>query len=131
MLPRSGRSTPDFSGCRRQSAGRKCVRPAWAITDGVKVEWRKLRVFLQDEDGERDIVVGDVTKKEAWVCIQGVDHEKVFALGQRISFSAQEFADITWGLFVFGSDLVRRIGEVGIAKGLVKPAAVAAESGKG
>jgi hypothetical protein len=94
---------------------------------GLTVEWRKLSMFLQDEDGEYDFVIGGVTRKESWLCMRSVDYRKSFNIGERISFTTQEFADITWGFFVFGSDLVQRIGRVGVSKGFVTPSAETAQ----
>lgn len=111
------------------NAARNClVHRGGVVTDrdknsdaGLTVAWRRLRIFLKDEDGERDLVIGEVTAKESMVCMQAVDHSKSFALGSRVTFTAQEFSDITWGLFSFGSDLVRRISAVGVSKGFVSP----------
>jgi hypothetical protein len=92
------------------------------ITNGgeLKVEWRKLVTFLEDEDGEYDLVFGQKTSKDSWLCIENVDHCKTFQLGERITFTTQEFSDVTWGLFVFGIDLVQKINAIGLNNGFVK-----------
>lgn len=95
-------------------------------TDSMLVEWRKLHVFLQDEDGEHEFVVGKLIEKESTVCIRVQDEQKAFALGARVSFTIQEFADVTWGLYSFGTELVKLVGEVDPNRG----ASVAA-SGEG
>lgn len=87
----------------------------------LTVEWRKLHTFLQDDDGEHELVIGQRIEKESWVCIKVIDEKKAFSLGEQVKFSAQEFADITWGLFAFGSDLVQKMSAAGQSKGFVTP----------
>ena len=74
------------------------------------VEWRKLHIFLQNEDGEQEFCIGKLVEKESTVCLRVQDEQKSFALGDRISFTIQEFADVTWGLYAFGSEVVKLIG---------------------
>lgn len=112
------------------NSSRNClVHRSGVVTDrditagnALKVEWRKLVTFLKDEDGEYDLVLGQIIKKDSWLCIKNVDHHKSFQLGERVTFTIQEFADVTWGLFVFGSDLVQKINTVGLREGFVKEA---------
>jgi hypothetical protein len=73
------------------------------------VEWRKLHLFIQNEDGEHDLVIGQIVEKESVICLRIVDERKVFAPGERVMFTAQEFADVTWGLYAFGSELVKQV----------------------
>lgn len=79
--------------------------------DAMLVEWRKLHVFLQNEDGEHELVIGKVVAKASTVCIRVQDEQKAFALGERVSFAIQEFADVTWGLYAFGTEIVKLVGE--------------------
>lgn len=88
----------------------------------LNVEWRKLHTFLQDEDGEHELVLGQRIEKESWLCARVIDGKKTFSLGERLSVSTQEFADITWGLFAFGNDLVQRISAFGETKGYLTSA---------
>lgn len=76
------------------------------------VEWRKLHIFLQNEDGEHDLVIGQLVEKESAICLRIKDERKVFALGERVAFTAQEFADVTWGLYAFGNELVKQVSAV-------------------
>jgi hypothetical protein len=87
----------------------------------LTVEWRKLYTFLEDEDGEHEIVIGQPTKKESWLCVKMLDGKKIFSLGDQLKFTTQEFADITWGLFAFGSDLVQKMSAAGLTKGFLTP----------
>ena len=73
------------------------------------VEWRKLHLFLQNDDGEHDLVVGQVVEKDSMVCLRVTDEQREFSLGERVAFTTQEFADVTWGLSAFGSDLVKQV----------------------
>jgi hypothetical protein len=93
------------------------------LNDGdlLTVEWRKLRTLLVDEDGEHELVIGQRIEKESSVCIRVVDDKKSFKRGEQVAFTAQEFSDVTWGMFAFGSDVVRAIGAVGLSKGFVTP----------
>lgn len=85
----------------------------------LTVEWRKLYAFLEDEDGEHELVIGQPTKKESWLCVKMLDGRKIFSLGDQIKFTTDEFADITWGLFAFGSDLVQKMNATGQSKGFL------------
>ena len=86
------------------------------------VEWRKLHVFLQDEDGEHEFVIGKLIEKESTVCIRVQDEQKAFALGERVGFTIQEFADVTWGLYAFGTEIVKLVGEASPNKNASMPA---------
>jgi hypothetical protein len=90
--------------------------------DAMVVEWRKLHIFLQDEDGEHELVLGKVIEKASTVCILVRDEQKAFALGERVSFAIQEFADTTWGLHAFGTEIVRLVGEADPNKNASTPA---------
>lgn len=81
------------------------------------VQWRKLHLFLQDEDGEHDLVIGQIVEKQSVICLRVIDEQKVFALGERVMFTTQEFADVTWGLFAFGSELVKQVSAANPNKG--------------
>jgi len=91
------------------------------------VEWRKLHTFLKDEDGERELIFGKRLEKESTLCARVVDDKKIFAVGEQLTFTVQEFSDVTWGLFAFGSNLVQEISARGINKGFIKPNPEAAQ----
>jgi hypothetical protein len=65
--------------------------------DTMVVEWRKLHIFLQNQDGEHDLVIGQIVEKESAICLRVKDEQKAFGLGERVMFTAQEFANVTWG----------------------------------
>jgi hypothetical protein len=94
------------------------------------VEWRKLCLILRNDGGERELVFDQRIEQASELCLRFKDDQKRFSLGERIEFTTQEFADVTWGIFAFGSNLVdlvsaldpcrqpRRIDTVGSASPL-------------
>lgn len=92
------------------------------VTDSMLVEWRKLHLFLQDEDGEHDFVIGRVIEQDSMLCMRVEDRQKAFARGERVCFAIQEFADISWGLYTFGTEIVKLVGEADPSRGASKVA---------
>ena len=90
--------------------------------DSMLVEWRKLYVFLQDEDGEHELVFGKAIKKASSVCIRVQDGQRAFTLGERVTFAIQAFADVTWGLYAFGTEIVKLVGKAYPIKNASTPA---------
>jgi len=70
----------------------------------LKVTWRKMSLFLKDEDGEKPLQIGEHVEKDSMVCMRFVDVEKSFALGEKIVFSVEEFAEVCWSLFYSGNN---------------------------
>jgi hypothetical protein len=87
------------------------------------VSWRKLSYLVQDEDGEKPLQIGQQIEKDAVVCIRHDEESKSFTLGQAINFTAPEFSEICWSLFLFGEDLVKKMNALGVRRGIVKDAA--------
>jgi len=69
------------------------------------VSWRRMKFLVVDEDGERELVLGVANRKGGTVILRSIDEEKIFNLGESISFSSQEFQHIAWSLFQFGNAL--------------------------
>ena len=44
--------------------------------DTMRVEWRKLHIFLQNQDGEHDLVIGQIVEKESAICLRVKDEQK-------------------------------------------------------
>lgn len=109
---------------RRGVVGDRDVNCGGRLTVG----WRKLSLILKDEDGEHPVVLNQRLEKESTLCLRAVDCSKSFEIGERIAFTVQEFADITWGLFSFGSALVSQINALGLAKGYVNSSGVPAST---
>ena len=75
--------------------------------------------FLQDADGEKALEIGRRVEKESIVGMRFEDTSKSFPLGHPIRFSAQEFSDVCWSLFLFGDDLVQKISDLGLQRGFL------------
>lgn len=85
----------------------------------LEVTWRRIYFFLQDADGEYALEIGRRVEKESIVGMRFEDTSKSFPLGHQISFSAQEFSDLCWSLFLFGNDLVQKISDLGLERGFL------------
>jgi hypothetical protein len=89
-------------------------------TDGkMEVKWTKLQLILQNEDGEKELVFGEIVQKDSTIGMRSIDEMKSFMLGTTIDFSAKEFSDITWTCFLFGEDLVSTVNAYGVEKGMI------------
>lgn len=95
--------------------------------DKLTVSWRRLSLFVQDEDGDRPLQIGQTIEKGETVCVRHEDSKKSFACGEIIHFNPSEFSEICWSLFLFGEDLVGKMNALGISKGVVRSAAAAPE----
>ena len=73
------------------------------------VSWRRVKFLLVDEDGERDLLIGVVNEKEAKVVLTTIDEEKIFNIGDSISFSPQEFQYIASSMFLFSNELMKSL----------------------
>jgi hypothetical protein len=87
---------------------------------GLEVRWTNLDLILQNEDGEKDLVLGPIVEKDSVIAIRSREALRTFAIGEHVTFSAPEFANISWTLFLFANDLVQRMSQFGIEHGLVK-----------
>ena len=88
--------------------------------DILNVKWSRLHTFLQNEDGEQELVVGEVIEKESTVCVRVDENEKAFSLGEQLSFTVDEMSEILWCLFLFGNDLVMNVSKFGEEKGFIQ-----------
>jgi hypothetical protein len=87
---------------------------------GLLVQWRRMVFLVKNEDGEKELVLGEVVEKDSVIAMRPQDSSKMFPLGSRVQFSAQEFCDISWCLFLFGNSLVQKINDYGLKNGFVK-----------
>jgi hypothetical protein len=90
--------------------------------DGLRVEWRRMKVFLEDEDGERDLVLGQRVEKGSVVAVRFENEEKLFGIGESLAFTVEQISGIIWCLFIFGSTVVEEIGKFGEVNGFLTPA---------
>ena len=88
--------------------------------NGLKVKWSRLHTFLQNEDGEQELIPGKLVEKESTVCVRFDENEKTFSLNEQLAFTADEMSEILWCLFLFGNDLVANISKYGEEKGFVQ-----------
>jgi hypothetical protein len=85
---------------------------------GLRVQWRKYKMFVDGPSGRREIVPPAMVEGgERLVLIEG-DAEKVFAKGNIVGFSAQEFSEICWSLLSFGIVTIKNLEAHGRAKGM-------------
>ena len=75
----------------------------------LTVAWRKLELVLMDDTGERVFVPPALVERDGEIGIREAGGSKVFALGEKVSFDAQEFSEICWTLFVFGQAIVTEL----------------------
>ena len=88
----------------------------------LRIKWSRLHTFLQNEDGEQDLIPGMLVEKESAVCVRFDENEKVFYLNELLSFTVNEMSELLWCLFLFGNELVASISKYGEGKGFVQPA---------
>lgn len=88
----------------------------------LEVKWTTLMFVLQNEDGEKELVIGQLVEKESWVGVRPVGQVKTFDQGAKIEFSTKEFSDITWTSFLFGEDLVTKIHSYAVKSGIMEAA---------
>ena len=94
--------------------------------DALKVSWRRFHTYLEDEDGERELVFGQLIEKASKVIIKVVDEAKRFPLNTSIKFTSQEFCDLCWSLFLTGGNVVDQINSLRLLRGyFVAPVAPA------
>ena len=96
------------------------------IDKALKVKWSRLHTFIQNEDGEQDLIPGMLVEKESTVCVRFDENEKDFSLNDQLSLTVEEMSEILWCLFLFGNDLVMNISKLGEKKGFIQ----SAESGR-
>jgi hypothetical protein len=87
--------------------------------NALEVQWRRMVILVQNEDGEKELVRGEVIEGGSQIAIRNEDKTKSFVLGSKMEFTVQEFSDICWCLFLFGEELVRKISDYGVNKGFI------------
>ncbi len=60
-----------------------------------------------------------VLEKETALVLQKQDRSKTFKLGERVSFSATEFVEICWSLFVYSMAWGEKLSEIGLQLGFI------------
>lgn len=85
--------------------------------NALVVSWRRMTVVLQDEDGEHPLVFGKPLEKESAVIMKVEDTAKEFGLGERVIFTATEFAEICWSMFLYSFAWGEALNKSGLTRG--------------
>lgn len=85
--------------------------------NALVVSWRRMAVVLQDEDGEHPLVLGKPLEKESTVIMKVEDTAKEFGLGERVIFTATEFAEICWSMFLYSFAWGEALNNSGLTRG--------------
>lgn len=92
--------------------------------NALVVSWRRMAVVLQDEDGEHPLVFGNPLEKESAVIMKVEDTAKEFGLGERVIFTATEFAEICWSMFLYSFAWGETLNKSGLTRGHIAAPAV-------
>lgn len=77
-------------------------------------------LILINKDGEKEVVPPFEADKGDKIALRNREEKKIFPLGTQIQFTAQEFSDICWCVFLFGNSLKDSIEKRGLELGLLK-----------
>ncbi|OGP51309.1 MAG: hypothetical protein A2Y79_03800 [Deltaproteobacteria bacterium RBG_13_43_22] len=91
-----------------------------SASTGFEVRWTNLDLIVQNEDGEKELVLGQIVEKDSVIAMRSREALKTFGIGEQVTFSALEFANIAWTLFLFANDLVQKMSGFGLTSGLIK-----------
>ncbi|MGZ4159424.1 MAG: hypothetical protein ACXVNF_01310 [Neobacillus sp.] len=86
----------------------------------LTVKWSRCRAILKNEDGEQELILGQILRKESVLCIRFEENEKSFSVGEQLSFSVEEMSEIFWCFFIFGNELVKSISQFGESNGFLQ-----------
>lgn len=89
------------------------------------VSWRRMAVELQDEDGQHPLVFGKALEKDSTVVMSVVDTTKEFGLGERVIFTATEFAEICWSMYLYSFAWGETLNQLGLKRGYIAAPACA------
>lgn len=85
----------------------------------LEISYRRMAMLLQNEDGVKDLVIGQVVEKDSVIAVRNQDETIAFNLGSKIELKPKEFTDIIWCLFLFGNSLVQKMSAYGLQNGLI------------
>jgi hypothetical protein len=80
-------------------------------SDELIITWARLEMYFQPNDGERVVIRPPQVLKDGIVQVSNEITEKRVPRGDRVSFSAREFAEICWTVHSFGNQLVKNVVE--------------------
>jgi hypothetical protein len=89
--------------------------------DGLEVKWFRLGVWINKGEGEAEYLHGEpkMVNTGDVISVGNTTVVKVFKLGESVAFTSQEFVDITWGIYIFGVDVINKVGQFGILNGYI------------
>ena len=87
--------------------------------DKLTVSYKNIQLVTASSDGtERELVPGSTVLAGTFMDVKvGVLQEKSFELGDRLSFTAQEFMYLMMTLYAFGEEIIKDVIEVGRSVG--------------
>ncbi len=88
--------------------------------DYLKIKWIKAKPVLRNEDGEKELVFGEIIQKESKLSIKNESVSKKFLIGENIVITDKEFTGISWSHFQFGINLIEKVKESGKKSGWIK-----------
>lgn len=78
-----------------------------------------MAVVLRDEDGEHPLVVGKTFEKDSTIVTTVEDTTKEFGLGERVIFTATEFAEICWSMYLYSFSWGEALNRSGLKRGYI------------
>lgn len=92
------------------------------VPGALLVKWLRMKLFLRNEEGDRDLVIGETIEKEGTICMVHEEKQKSFSLRTMVNFSVDEFSELTWSFFLFAEELVKSINAYGVDQGFIPKA---------
>jgi hypothetical protein len=87
-------------------------------SDCLAVRWIRIGLFTTGPDGGRELVPPACTAEGEGILARTCDGSKLFSVGERIGFSAQEFAEICWSCAEFSAHVASELESYGRLKGI-------------
>lgn len=105
--------------------GRGVVRDRDKNTvDGLLVEWVRVGMWIDGEAGQREVIVlSDRTLGEGkfdagdTISVGWRPTSRLYRVGDRVSFSVQDFSDFCWTFLLFGKQMRKNLEDFVAAKG--------------
>lgn len=97
--------------------------------EGLLVRWARLELIAESESGSRSLEPPKpIVKAGEKLSMRQAAGQKTFPLGHEVSFSTQEFAELSWTIFQAGRGAISILESYGRAKGITFDDAAQAES---
>jgi hypothetical protein len=86
--------------------------------DGLLVRWLKMELLIEGPSGQRSVIPPARAEAGETVSLRQAETTKLFRVGERVAFDAQEFSELCWTFFRFGQQLVSNLEAYGRARGV-------------